>query len=613
MPVSPSISIVTLSQYSRLEFLKITAKCIAQQTISKDCIKEWIILDTSHVAYQPNEQDLRNKVDDLRRDSTLPVIVYALATKSSIGGWRNEAADLVSGDIVICFDDDDYYYPTMISECVRALADKKYLIAGCDRMLMYDCFFAKCYVFEGFNKFVGNHSTNNCMAYWREYLNNHRYDESVSHAEEVSFTNDFSEPMAQLVSDKTVLQMSHGGNTYDKKRIIYINNALPDSLKYVFEIPGKLDDLIPDSEIVNRYNEIFQKMTITGKSPYDIVYLCGFSPSWNLNDPCLGAAQRAVKCLAREWALNGKKVGVYGSFEWNGCFENMDYHEFHKFRFWDIHQTLIVWGMVGFNTYMKLGLKAECIIMDTHEMFYVPESGILNRLDRINHWIFKSHYQKRAIETAFKIPIENSTVISSGVDSQVAEVANEYTGITNKYTGISTNKYTRISEIRNPYRLCYCSSNNRGLERILGEIWPRIFRLEPRAELHVYSHERLETRDGVMSHGRQSREIILRENLMSTFHLYYTDSPDEIDASELRESLAVGCIPLMAEVNVFRERSGIHIEWLPNLPVFNDKIANVIVNLMHNLKWQTELREAYMQQTPVNWHETAEKWLKVMF
>jgi hypothetical protein len=133
----------------------------------------------------------------------------------TIGGWRNDSSKLVHGDIIVCMDDDDYYPAARVTHAVEMLSDKKTLIAGCDKLFFYDIHFNRVY---SFNDFGQNHSTNNCLAYYKEYLNNHKYDERLHNAEEGSFTNEYTEPMTQLLSSKIILQFSHDTNTFDKKK-----------------------------------------------------------------------------------------------------------------------------------------------------------------------------------------------------------------------------------------------------------------------------------------------------------------------------------------------------------------------------------------------------------
>lgn len=596
-----TVSIVTVSHYGRINFLEVLAKCIKKQDYSN--IIEWVIVDTSFTGYKITQNDLSDAIKQFQTDKDLPKIIYYKSAKENIGGWRNEASMLVSGDIIVCMDDDDYYPPQRVSHAVEKLADKKTLIAGCDKMYFYDIHFKKFYQFGGFGS---THSTNNCMAYWKEYLINHRYDENVHNAEENSFTNDFKEPMTQLDPEKTVLQFSHDSNTYNKKRIILMNYCMPENVRYIMEKDITPEKFINDTEISDCYNAIFEELSQPQKTTYDIVYYIGLCPPWAPQQTDLGGSEQAVKHLSTEWAKMGKKVAVFGNITWEGNFGGVDYFDYPKFRFWDEFNTLILWRLQGCHPFITFDILAQKLLVDLHDN--IPEQYILlaNNAKRIGQWMVKSEFHRDIIEGTLGIKVPNMVVIPNGVRTEIFSKPSK--------------------ESRNPFRMCYCSCYTRGLYRILKGIWPHIYKLEPRAELHVYygmdlvqdkafkdEMTLLLSQPGVMDHGRQPVEIINREKHMSTFHFYYTDSPGEIDCISIRESLVAGCIPIISNINMFRYRDGIKIQWLPNLPDYNQQIACAIIEVMHNEKVQNELRNAYFRSSTITtWEQTANEWLKYM-
>ncbi len=597
-----SVSIVTVSQFSRVNFLKILAKCIKRQDYTN--IIEWVIVDTSHNGYQSSVQDLSETIESFQTDSKLPKIVYFKSAKENIGGWRNESSMLVSGDIVVCMDDDDYYPPQRVSHAVEKLQGKSALIAGCDKMLFYDIHFGKLYLFKGFGN---NHSTNNCMAYWREFLDNHSYDETVTHAEETQFTKNFTEKMIQLDADKTVLQFSHSVNTYNKKRIILNNHFLPPQDQYILEIEKNIQEIINNDEIFNDYQTIFAELKRPQKSVYDIVYYTGFSMmQWSPKQKDLGGSEQAVFHLATEWAKMGKRVAVYGHLSWEGTHLGVEYFDYPKFRFWDKYQTLIFWRFAGVVPYLSFDIIADKIFVDIHDNIPDLYKYIYKFKNKVTYWMVKSEFHRDQINAALGDTLYNIIVVPNGVRVDDFQI--------------------KISEPRNKFRMCYCSCYTRGLYRILNNIWPFIYRLEPRAELHVYygmdlvsdptfknDMRLLLSQPGVMDHGRQPVEIINREKHMSNFHFYYTDSLGEIDCISIRESLVAGCIPILSDINLFKYRDGIHVTWLPNIEDYNRQIATGLVEVMHNDKLQAELRTALSKSaTIINWRECALQWIELI-
>jgi hypothetical protein len=57
------------------------------------------------------------------------------------------------------------------------------------------------------------------MAWRKSYALKHLYDETVTHAEEKSFLDEYAHPMIQLEPKKVMLVISHSENTFDKKKM----------------------------------------------------------------------------------------------------------------------------------------------------------------------------------------------------------------------------------------------------------------------------------------------------------------------------------------------------------------------------------------------------------
>jgi hypothetical protein len=57
------------------------------------------------------------------------------------------------------------------------------------------------------------------MAYTKEYAMAHPCDESVTHAEEVDFTEKYRAPLRQLDPLKVMVVMCHGSNTFSKHKL----------------------------------------------------------------------------------------------------------------------------------------------------------------------------------------------------------------------------------------------------------------------------------------------------------------------------------------------------------------------------------------------------------
>lgn len=235
-------SIITITQYKRRNFIKNLCNLVRDQDYSN--IIEWVIVEGSKSV---NEKILNKKEIDIlieyNKDIKIRYIYPSLIW--NIGSLRNIGNRSCKGDIIVCMDDDDYYPKDRVSHCVERLIDTGLEIAGCSNMYMYDYNYEKLYKFDKFE----NHSTNNCMAFKRDYLKHHRHDIDISYGEESSFTNNFTIEMAELDPKKCIIASSHMTNTFDKKKLI--KKMDNDEIYNLFEINKDIRYFIPNYIYLN--------------------------------------------------------------------------------------------------------------------------------------------------------------------------------------------------------------------------------------------------------------------------------------------------------------------------------------------------------------------------
>jgi hypothetical protein len=113
-------------------------------------------------------------------------------------------------------------------------------LAGSSEIFIYYTDIQKIYKFGPYND---NHCTNGTLAVNKAYAKSHLYDETVTHAEEKSFLESYSNPMVQLDSKTVMLVISHSENTFDKKKMR--EQVSP----FVSLTPYKIKDFIRDPEL----------------------------------------------------------------------------------------------------------------------------------------------------------------------------------------------------------------------------------------------------------------------------------------------------------------------------------------------------------------------------
>ena len=204
----PLVSILTPT-YNRRQFIPKIIECIQNQDYPVDKM-EWIVVD-----------DGDDKVNDLLEDKELTkglpkIHYYQVEEKMNIGKKRNLINSKANGDILLYMDDDDYYPVERVSHAVKMLnKNPKAMVAGSSLIYMY----INKRLLE-FGPYAPNHATAGTFAFRKELLKTTEFPDKPF-AEEKAFLKDYTIPMVQLDSFKTILVIAHDKNTYDKNKVIH--------------------------------------------------------------------------------------------------------------------------------------------------------------------------------------------------------------------------------------------------------------------------------------------------------------------------------------------------------------------------------------------------------
>lgn len=222
-----TVSICTPT-YNRRKFIPNLIKCIQSQDYPIDLV-EWVIIDDG-------EDKIKDIITTICEKTNFIKIVYIeLPQKVSLGKKRNIMHEHASGDILVYMDDDDYYPPSRVSHAVKMLEENpEVLCAGCSKLYIYFTDRNETYSFGPYQSY---HATANTFAFRRELLKETKYDDSDTFAEEKKFLKNYTIPMIQLNTLKTILVISHNYNIFDKKQIIMHGNKSKNSINH-FIISG---------------------------------------------------------------------------------------------------------------------------------------------------------------------------------------------------------------------------------------------------------------------------------------------------------------------------------------------------------------------------------------
>jgi len=614
-----NVSILTITQYVRFECIKILYQMILKQKYKN--ILEWVLVEGSQNKKDAelNKKNIQEFINEIKTNVNFK-INYIEFSGRKLGGLRNLGNNSCCGDIIVCMDDDDYYPPDRIDEAVKKLTSSNCLIGGVSDVYLYDFFMDKLYKFKGFMEY---HSTNNCMAYKKEFLLNHSHNPEIEVGEERSFTLEFTSPLVKLDSRKTIIAISHNFNTFNKRELC-LGGSLK-TLNTLTEIEEHITNYM-DIDIWNQMKMIYLKEQ---PSIYDIVFLLGgFTKKFNPKNIDLDEGDTSIMELSQRLVKSGKKVAVYADITFTDFQEQdeirkeidkknndlidtningVQYINWKKFPFNHHFKTLILHRANGFLSGALFPIKAEKVIWDVHDNFINNDqlrefySKYCHKIDKI---MFKSNFQKYEFDKYLKIMPKSFEIIPNGL--RIDKFAYNFENVE-----------------RNPYRFCYVNYYDRGLEFIVRGIFSVIKKLEPRAELHIYTGmDMINDNDfkikmidlfsehGVADHGKQPIEIIAREKHLSNFELYPSNIINEIDCISIRESLVAGCIPLIANFGIFHDRDGLKFDINHEDPKLLKRTALLILNLLKDLPKLNEIRNNFKKSSTIcSWDQVYQLWL----
>lgn len=614
------VSIVTPTTEKRKDVLKLLLnECLLKQTYP---IYEWIIVSGDKkwgVDLKDAEENFKKHMKNLTKNLEFKVIYYfsneenaktnnfeLVDNYEAIGYLRNMTNKFVTGDIIVCCDDDDIYVPTRVEHAVSKLSESKYEVAGCSPHILYDTDLNTLFQFK---KVHPNHSINSVLAYKKCYLDraDSNYDSTKTFAEEQTFLNKFSVPVLQLDPKHCVIQMVHSVNTFNKRKIVFTSHWMPNEKKNIFTLSSNRKGIesYVNGETLDKYLSV-----LVPKNPdvYDVVYYLGSgSVKWDPSDKNLGGSEQAVKHLAQSWCKSGYSVAVYGDFG-DDCggeiYDVIDeskrvvYKNFGNFSCNSEHRLLILWRNYGIFPLMLYNVKSKKVVFDVHDNIKVPEVDY----DKLTGIIVRSQFHKKCM-------IEKNKHISKNT---------KYFIIPN---GVRTENFSIVKDTdRDLYRFCWCSCYTRGLQQILMWLFPILKKLEPRVSLHVYygmdqvKNEEFKkmmnqylSQPGVFDHGRQNIEKIVEEKQKSTFHLYFAKTNAETDCISIRESACAGCIPILSKYGVFLERNGIHLDGDTNNPQQMYEVAHQIAHLFKKPEVIKKISED-LRNKEMNWDSISQMW-----
>jgi len=304
----------------------------------------------------------------------------------------------------------------------------------------------------------------------------------------------------------------------------------------------------------------------------------------------IGGSEEAVIYLSRELSRLGWKVTVYGDPQEDaGVYEGVTYEPHYKLNPHDSFNILIAWRAVAFFDHPW---KAKKMFLWNHDI-QNPNEYTQARLDKMDRIFMLSEWHRQNVPA---VPDYKFMITGNGINLTDLEALD------------------KENIKRNPHRMIYTSSYDRGLEHLL-KMWPDIKKEVKDAELHIFygwnlfesfyynnpermawkaKMDKLMEQDGITHHGRVGQGEVLAETFKSGIWAYPTHF-GEISCITAMKCQAAGAIPVVCDYAALKET----VQFGKKINVDEDDIytpaiqkeyTKALVEALKDTKWQDGVR-----------------------
>lgn len=380
----------------------------------------------------------------------------------------------------------------------------------------------------------------------------------------------------------------------------FINKNDPKKcVDFVKAIPSQL---MKDERVISLRNEILPAKTWGDN---EIVIHCGASwEDWAAPSVIrgIGGSEEAVIYISKELVKLGWKVTVFNQCgDLEGDYEGVTYKSFFEFNPRDEHNIIISWRA---NMFVN-DVKAKKKIVWLHD---VP----INQLgegeeDTFDKILVLSEFHKSLLPK--NIPEEKIVVSSNGINTQ---------------------DFMTNGVARNPKRMIYTSSYDRGIVHLL-KMWSDIKKEVPDAELHLFygweTYDRMVykgvrdiefkrsmvsamNQEGIFEHGRVGHKKLIKEFQKSGLYVYPSHF-QEISCISAMKAQGCGCVPVVTDYAALNEtvKQGIKVSGKCGNPEVDERFKTELISILNDEQRQEDLRKSVKENKfEFGWDKVAEQW-----
>lgn len=345
-------------------------------------------------------------------------------------------------------------------------------------------------------------------------------------------------------------------------------------------------------------------------SKKSVVFFCGNSwEEWA--DPSvirgIGGSEEAVIYLSRELVKLGYDVTVFNSCgDFEGEYRGVKYKPFWEFNPNDTFNILIAWR----GSIFKSGaLKANRKLIWLHDV-PTPDQFTESEVSTFDKVIVLSEYHKSLLPS--HIPEEKISVSSNGINIK---------------------DFNLNGTDRNPKRMIYTSSYDRGIQHLL-LMWKDILKEVPDAELHLFygwdcfdrmaeqgfrnpsfkqKMVSLMNQPNVYEHGRVGHKKLVKEFEKSGLYVYPCHF-EEISCISAMKAQACGCVPVIVNYAALKEtiKDGVRVDGKAGVADTNERYKEALIKTLKSD--QSKLRGKVLQhKDEFGWDKVAKQWDEKLF
>lgn len=375
-------------------------------------------------------------------------------------------------------------------------------------------------------------------------------------------------------------------------------------------------------DLDQEHNELYYKNKFNLQDKKIVAFYCYDAwEYWDENSlnvsisekPCgIGGSETQVILLSRELSKLGYKVKVF-----NKCKEqHLDTQgfdvEYIPFQNFEEYSKKVTYDCLIASRYLNcfdVPFKSKKNYAMIHDVFLILNNRSQHQveLSKIDKYLCLSHRHKEFVSSYHQIPQEKILVTSNGLD------------------------FTRFKKgiPRDPYRMIYSSSPDRGLDNVL-VLFDRVKEEVPELQLHIYygfenfkdqnyvklMMAEIEKREDVYYHGRVGQDILAEEFQKSSIWGYATPFEETFCITAI-EAMAAGTLILSSHywglIDTVKD-AGILLPMHDNrntcrTPEYHDQWVKECVKLLKDKDYAERYRAlGYERAKRFTWENVAKQW-----